>query len=119
MQFYCLGTSTHTSRLRAALVAFHSALPHASDYETNVNKLAKKQPHAAGYYSVVSSFYSRLTTICIYPHPSNTNAMISHYKGATYTRQHNCHGNTTVIFTPIIFYALTSGRLQNSALNMH
>lgn len=50
MQFYCLGTSTRTSRLRAALVAFHSALPHASDYKTNVNKLAKKQSHAARYY---------------------------------------------------------------------
>lgn len=50
MQFYCLGTSTRTSRSRAVLVAFRSALPHASDYKTNVNKLAKKQPCAAGYY---------------------------------------------------------------------
>ena len=67
MRFCCLGTSAGTSKPRTTPVAFSSALPHASDYKANVNKLAKKQPCAAGYCSIFSSFCNRLTPICSYP----------------------------------------------------
>lgn len=51
MRLCCLGISA--SRLRAAPVASHKALPHTSDYTRKVNKLEKKQPYAAGYYQEV------------------------------------------------------------------